>query len=153
MIEHLLHLQLCAVLHVWHNTYLSMTHCNQVTMSTKATQNQFKYNKKILILKQTLITAKLKWKLFLHLVVHHLLQLCTTLHLQLLMNVLVAIQHWCKRIAVLYKQKQNCINFWSWKCVLALSNSCIWLTVVQSIVFSMLILQHNANYRCYTALA
>ena len=46
MIEHLLHLQLRAALHVWHSTYTCMTHCNQVTTSTKATQNQFKHNKK-----------------------------------------------------------------------------------------------------------
>ena len=54
------------------------------------------------------------------------------------MNVVAAIQHWYKRIAVLRKQKQNCTNFWSWKYALALSNSRIWLTVAQRIVLLML---------------
>ena len=46
MIEHMLHLQLRAVLHVWYNTCISTMHCNPATTSAKATQNQFKHNKK-----------------------------------------------------------------------------------------------------------
>ena len=51
LIVHLLHLQLHAALHVQHNIYTYMIHCNSVITSTKATQNQFKHNKKILMLK------------------------------------------------------------------------------------------------------
>ena len=51
MIEHMLHLQLYAALHVWYNTCISTMHCNQVTTSTKATKNQFKHNKKTIMLK------------------------------------------------------------------------------------------------------
>ena len=39
MIEHMLHLQLRAVLYVWYNTCISTMHCNQVMTSTKATKN------------------------------------------------------------------------------------------------------------------
>ena len=148
----MLHLQLYTVLHIWYNTCISMMHCNQAPTSTKATQNQFKHNKKIFMLKQTLIALKLRWKLFLHLMLHCSLQMCTTLHLQMLTNILSAIQQWFKRIAVLHNQKQNCINFWSWKCALALSDSHIWLTVVQRIVLLMQMLQSNADYHCCTAL-
>ena len=66
-------------------------------------------------------------------------------------NILAAIQQWRKCIAVLRKQKQNYINFWSWKYMLALSSSRVWLTVVQHIVLSMQMFQRNANYHCCTA--
>ena len=46
MIEHMLHLQLHAALHVWYNTCISMMYCNQAKTSNKATKNQFKHNKK-----------------------------------------------------------------------------------------------------------
>ena len=52
MIIHLLHLQLhAAVLYVWHNTRISMAHCNQAMPSTKATQNQSEHSKTIFVLK------------------------------------------------------------------------------------------------------
>ena len=50
-IMRLLHLQLHAALYVRHNTCTLTTHCNRATPSTKATQNQFEHNKKILVLK------------------------------------------------------------------------------------------------------
>ena len=47
-IEHLLYLQLHAALYIQQNTYTRETHCNRATTSTKATQSQFKHNKKML---------------------------------------------------------------------------------------------------------